>query len=371
MTRDLMVFGEDWGGLPSSTQYLMAQLAKSRKVLWINSIGLRQPTCSLRDLKRVLHKLCSGIEDTKSTLPANTFRVLKAKTIPAPRTPIARAVASKLLALQIKPLMLRMDLHKPIFWTSLATAVDVKQYFKALPMVYYCGDDFSSLPGVDHETIAQHEQALVVAADLIITASATLAAKFPRHKTQILPHGVDFELFSQPAKRATDLPNNGKRTAGFYGSIEAWLDLRLLEEVAKALPQWNFVFIGKTKINTQTLQALSNVYFLGAKPHGLLPQYSQHWDVSLLPFKPCAQIEACNPLKLREYLATGKPIISTVFPAMQAYQHIIPVTDAPTMIQALSNLPRDSSRVKTHQNDLSTASWQTRAATLSGWLNAL
>ncbi|OXE23895.1 glycosyl transferase, partial [Vibrio parahaemolyticus] len=77
-------------------------------------------------------------------------------------------------------------------------------------LIYYCGDDFGALAGVDHQTVMEHERTLVDSADFILAASDKLAARFPDNKTTTLPHGVDFSLFSTPAEKASDLPNNGR-----------------------------------------------------------------------------------------------------------------------------------------------------------------
>ena len=142
---------------------------------------------------------------------------------------------------------------------------------------------------------------------------------FPAEKTVLIEHGVDYELFSKRQARAPDLPCY-PLIAGFYGSIHEWLDLGIIKQAAGSCPEWDFVFIGDVHVDISSLAKLKNVKFLGARAHHTLPRYAQHWQVSLLPFKDCEQIRACNPLKLREYMAAGKPIVSTNFPALQPYR---------------------------------------------------
>ena len=377
MLSDLVVFGEDWGGLPSSTQHVMRHLSDSRKILWVNSIGLRKPRLNIADCGRALQKLTSRNErrHRDPTIPGPGFTVLSPKTIPAPATRLARFIAAALLQNQILRAMKKTGLHKPILWMSLPTASDLVGKLGEKGAVYYCGDDFSALAGVDHLTVATREGELQHKADLIIAASERLAERFPAPKTRLLTHGVDYQLFSSSAPRACDLPDDGKPIAGFYGSISEWLDLALLEQVVKRMPHWNFVLIGKAVVDTSALSCLPNVHLLGPRQHHELPRYSQHWNASLLPFRDNAQIRACNPLKLSEYLAAGKPVVSTPFPALNPFRSLISVADSvDSMVEALEasvSLAGDD-RFQTQSRSLvSSESWQSRAALVGRWLDSI
>ncbi len=372
MKRDLIVFGEDWGGLPSSTQHLIKRLMPNYRVIWINSIGLRQPRICWRDLKRACIKLLSLFKSSPKTMVSeegSSPLILKPITIPAPAHPVTRKLACWLLKLQLKPVFTRLGIDQPVVWTSLPTAVDFCDTLKPEHLIYYCGDDFSALAGVDHQTVARHEARLIEHADLILAASPTLASRFPSHKTQLLPHGVDLSLFTSPASRADDLPHDGKPVAGFYGSLSSWLDYDLLYRVASHMPDWHFVFIGKQECDIGAIRSLPNVHLLGPKPHAELSRYSQHWQVSLLPFRDTPQIRACNPLKLLEYLAAGQPVLSTCFPAAQAMSaqlHL--VRDTGEMIRTLQLLRHPEQQPKP---DLNNHSWDARAAQLKVMMERL
>ena len=361
--RDLIVFGEDFGGLPSSTQHLIRHLAKTHKVLWINSIGLRQPKLSTKDVMRAFNKWFGKTNAvTQNMLDANEhshITVVNLKTIPAPSSTLARKLAQILMLKQLKPIIAKLNMRAPILWTSLPTAVDLCGHLGESAVVYYCGDDFSALAGVDHQTAAEHESDLIKKSHLIFAASKTLINKFPEDKVQLLPHGVDVSLFSTQVPRAKDLPSNHRPIAGFYGSLSQWLDYGLIEHVATAMPDWDFVFIGPNELDSLALPNLDNVHYLGPKPHHSLPSYSQHWDVSLLPFVDNEQIRACSPLKLMEYLAAGTPIVTTPFPALIPYQeHVTKVSNAQQMIEALNKAHQlTNSPLSLVEKD----SWQSRA----------
>lgn len=372
---DLIVFGEDWGGLPSSTQHLVRHLARSRRVLWVDSIGLRRPRLS--DLGRILTKLRAMLAsrtDSPSAAVEETapFPVLAPRALPLPGSPLARLFNRRVLAPQVRSAAARAGLHRPLLWISLPTAVDLVGALGESGVVYYCGDDFGALAGVDHAPVKRLEAELAERADLILAASERLVERFPAGKTQLLAHGVDFERFATPAPRALDLPGKGP-VAGFYGSIEAWLDQGLLADVARALPAWQFVLIGAVKVDVSRLEAVDNVRFLGPRPHAELPGYAQHWDASLLPFVDNAQIRASNPLKLREYLAAGRPIVTTDFPALDGYRDLVStVAGADDMVTALGAAAAEgAARLPLRRERVRGESWAARADTLAQLLDTL
>ncbi|MGI3103312.1 glycosyltransferase [Vibrio alginolyticus] len=362
---DIVVFGEDFGGLPSSTQHIVKQLAANHRILWVNSIGLRQPKLDSKDIKRALNKFTRvfhNVGSHKPTLDSETnpnIRIINLLTIPAPNSALARKVAAKIMKLQLNKQLQTLGFDKPVFWTSLPTAADVCTEMNSRGLIYYCGDDFSALAGVDHDTVTKHERTLVNAANVIFTASETLSTKFPSGKTVTLPHGVDFSLFSEPAPKAEDFPNNGRKVLGFYGSLSEWLDYDLIAQVADQAPNWDLVFIGPNELSDNPLPQRSNVYYLGPRAHHTLPSYSQHWDASWLPFVNNAQIKACNPLKLLEYLATGTPVISTSFPALMPYKHMLHIVqnveDVCASLDHLIPPPANSKQYVQQQ------SWEARA----------
>ncbi|ELC3159421.1 glycosyltransferase [Vibrio harveyi] len=372
---DIVVFGEDFGGLPSSTQHLIKHLANNHRILWVNSIGLRQPKFTPKDAKRLVTKLTGSFkQQDKVQTPfgredVSNIHTITLLTIPAPKSKWARNVATKMMKHQLSKKLNELGFQHAVFWTSLPTAVDICREMSTKGIVYYCGDDFGALAGVDHRTILEHEADLIDSANLILAASDKLAAEFPQEKTVTLPHGVDFSLFSEPAAKAQDMPNNGRKVLGFYGSLSEWLDFRLIEQVADQAQDWDLVFIGPNEFPHNPLPQRNNIHYLGPRAHQDLPSYSQHWDASWLPFVDNAQIQACNPLKLLEYLATGTPVISTAFPALKPYQHMLHVVADVDDVRASLNhlLPPPEGSLSIIQQQ----SWQSRARQVERLVRAL
>lgn len=361
MKSDLIVFGEDWGSHPSSTQHLIKHISAERRTLWVNSIGLRRPRLSLKDLRRLYAKGKSLVSKNTDIEDKNVIQgpldIVPPKIVPWPGNNMARQINRVLFKKQLQEKIHAHKLQKPIFWTSLPTAVDVLDQFDQQAVVYYCGDDFGALDGVDHTAVLACEERLCKQADLILAASPRLMDKLPTDKTVLLPHGVDHSLFSTP----TPCPQECRVStpiAGFYGSIAEWIDVELIATTAQAMPDWIFMFIGPIKTDVSMLHKLDNVKFLPAVAHHELPKYVQHWQAALLPFKNNDQIEACNPLKLREYLASGTPVISTDFPALAPYRDFINVVNSPAqLVKTLEHvrpIPGQSQLVEEE-------SWQHRA----------
>lgn len=369
---DLIVFGEDWGGHPSSTQHLIGHLPGENRVVWVNSIGLRRPRLTLADARRAVRKVANAIGGTPRPGPRQPDApgpVVQPVIIPMARSAPMRALNRALLKRKVGGAAQAAGLQRPVLWISLPSAVDAIGALGESAVVYYCGDDFGALAGVDHARCMEMEAELADRADLILAASPAMAARFPAAKTRVLPHGVDLDLFQTPVPRAADLPEGN--VAGFYGTLAEWLDYDLIAATARRLPDWHFVFVGPVAADISAIGGLPNVTLLGPRPHAELPSYSQHWTIGLIPFVDNAQIRASNPLKLREYLAAGRPIVATPFPALMPYaEHVSVATTADGFADALlvANSDADSAG---RRAAVAAESWDARAARAAELIAAL
>ncbi|WP_279467251.1 hypothetical protein [Aeromonas veronii] len=180
----LVVLGEDWGQHPSSTQHLIKRLLPDYQVLWVNSIGMRCPRFTLHDLTRIVRKLGAVLRGARhagsqSVAPSEVRspRVLPPLALPLPGSRLAGKINGHWLATQIRRQLPELD--RPLLWISLPSAVDLIGKLDERAVIYYCGDDFSALAGVDHQAIAHCEARLVEKADLILATSPALASRFP------------------------------------------------------------------------------------------------------------------------------------------------------------------------------------------------
>jgi glycosyltransferase involved in cell wall biosynthesis len=327
--RHFIVFGEDWGAHPSSTQHLIKRLATQEKVTWINSVGMRKPSFRFSDIQRLLNKSLLTLSSVWRRCSQETEEF----------SPNIRNLAvlpwhDNVSVNRFNKLVLKNKIGAPqqreqrIYWVSVPSAISMIDKQPGDIIIYYCGDDFLALDGVDHTMIAPLEQTLIEQADIIFVASEYLIHKMPSDKTFVLSHGVDFELFSRAIAPAEALASDAK-TIGFYGSISNWLDLEVLETLVSQRPGYQLMLVGECKISIDSLLAYPNVTHIDKVQHNELPKYSQNWDVSILPFINNRQIQSCDPLKLKEYLAAGTPVVSTRFNAVEKYQDIVQIADDP------------------------------------------
>ena len=166
------------------------------------------------------------------------------------------------------------------------------------------------------------------------TSSALQEAKQPLNPNTIfVPHGVDYEHFSRAVTEdlpvPPDIANIPHPRLGFIGLIRDWVDLDLLAEVARRRPDWHIVMIGDSTVDLAPYRSLSNMHFLGRKSYAELPAYCRQFDVGLIPFKLNELTRAVNPIKLREYLAAGLPVVSTPLPEVALYERLVNLADSP------------------------------------------
>lgn len=363
---EFLVFGEDWGRHPSSSQHILTVLLKHYDVHWINSIGLRQPKFSQRDIRRLFEKLFARLAPSPAEKTTNTDSPFPTSVI----KPLVWPLAQNKLLQSINNTVLKRQLSSKrqprIIWAALPSAVDYLNICDSDLVIYYCGDDFSALAGVDHHYAARAEQKLIARADMILACSPTLKAKFPEEKTWLLPHGVSLSQFAKPASCPADI-DSSRPSVGFYGSLNDWLDQALLQRLARAKPEINFYLLGPVNTDITELQQAENIHRLPARPHHQLAGYLQHWTVAILPFKDNDQIRACNPLKLREYLASGCPVISSDFPAARAYRPLVTIAENEKQwLTTIDNICQLSPQERQNyarqaQQRVSDESWEQRA----------
>jgi len=182
---------------------------------------------------------------------------------------------------------------------------------------------------VPKELIVRMEQDLVRRADLVFTSAEKLCTerREVNPRTHFIPHGVDVSHFSRALDQSTRVPPEiaalPKPVIGFFGLLADWVDLDMIGALARARPQWSFVLVGKIQIDLQPVRNLKNVHIVGQQPYSDLPRYCRGFDVGLIPFRMNELTLCVNPLKLREYLAAGLPVVSTPLPEVVRYQGVV------------------------------------------------
>jgi glycosyltransferase involved in cell wall biosynthesis len=257
-------------------------------------------------------------------------------------------------------------------------------------LVYHCYDRYASQPGWSAE-LAQAEEDLLKAADLVFACTPTLAAalrSIARCEPKVLPNGANVEAIFAAVKlhplEPEDLAGIPHPRVGYLGSIHPQLDLELIVRVAARHPEWQFVLIGPEQ-NTSALHELAgyracrqatNIHFLGAKHHSLVPAYLVHMDVNILFYResPDSWTQAGYPLKLHEYLACGRPVVSAEHAVVREFSDVVSLAtgvDGWGRALSIALLERDSEQRQRRMNIARLNSWDARVDVLSGWLDEL
>ena len=319
--RDMLCFGSDFSGDPLSKTHVMRLLARDNRILWINSIGYRAPTASARDLSRIVTKLKAATEPVREVEP-NIF-VLNPLAIPAYGIPWVGKLNRELLKLQVWRAMDRLGMRRVVNWVFNPTASIVAGELNEDLVVYYCVDDFTAFAGIPPQLVAM-EKELLRKADLVIVSAAKLLASksVDNPRTSLIRHGVAFEHFRKALLPETEIPADvaglPHPIIGYFGLMaEDWIDIDLMVHVAKHFSSGSMVLLGKVTTDLSRLTALPNVHLLGRKPFETLPAYCKAFDVAMNPFPINDVTLNANPLKVREYLAAGLPVISTRIPEVE------------------------------------------------------
>ncbi len=338
MLKDRMIIclASGYDAPPTSKHHIMHLLAEENIILWVNYHASRTPKATASDLQYMMLKLKQVVKGLQN--PRKNLFVLTPLVIPLPAKQWARQLNRHLLIIQIKRATSKISHGFPIqIWSFTPDVAYVLGHFNEEKVVYYCVDDHASFTGYDKEQVLRDEKELCSRSDLVITTSMALhKAKSPWNPNTILvPHGVDYQHFKRAVTEELPCPEDlkpiPKLRLGFFGLIRDWVDIELLAKVAEKRPKWNFVIIGDndSSIDIKKYATLSNIHFLGRKPYSELPSYCRYLDVGLIPFKINDLTYAVNPIKLREYLSAGLPVVSTPMPEVMLYKDLVEIADSP------------------------------------------
>ncbi len=366
----ILCFASGYDAPPTSKHHVMHLLAESNTVLWVNYHASRTPSASSSDLLYIVRKLKQVL--TGVTRVRKNLYVLTPLVIPLPDIPWAKKLNQVLLTIQLRLGLFCKKTGPLQIWSFTPDISYVLGHFGEREVVYYCVDDHASFSGYNREQVLRDEEELCRRADLVVTTAQVLQeAKedWNRH-TVLAPHGVDYEHFCKSVTEnltiPTDLVDIPAPRLGFIGLIRDWVDLDLLVEAARLRPHWHFVLIGDSTFDLARYRGQPNLHFLGRKPYEELPVYCQHFDVGLIPFKVNDLTRAVNPIKLREYLAAGLPVVSTPMPEVQQYDHLIRISDSvESFVEAIEASLADDSEARIRRSQsMRKESWPEKVATI-------
>jgi glycosyltransferase involved in cell wall biosynthesis len=368
--RDIVCFSNDWNGDPLSKMHLMRLLARDNRILWVNSIGYRMPGATAADAKRLVKKLLAAAKPIREV--ERNIHLLNPIALPIYGKPWAAEFNGRILRHQVKRAMRRLNFSRVINWVFLPSAAVVAGRLGEEILVYHCVDEFSAFSGNSPQAIAEMEQQLMRQADLVIVSSEKLLeSKRPfNDRTSLVRHGVDWRHFRKALDPHLEIPpeiaNLPKPIIGFFGLIADWVDVDLMAKVAREFHGGSLFVLGKITTDVSVLRELPNVHLPGRRPYSQLPAYCRGFDVALMPFKINRLTLNANPLKVREYLAAGVPVVSTAIPEVEAIGHCYIASDADAFVSQIHAALADRRSREERSNEMRQESWEARLDDIRG-----
>jgi glycosyltransferase involved in cell wall biosynthesis len=370
--QNIICIAKEWSEDPTANNHVMRTLARQNNVLWLNSIGTRTPNFSnSRDLSRIVDKLLSFTRGPKDV--AEGLTVYTPIVLPFPHSSVAVAVNRKVLGQTIAWLRRRYGFADFQLWTFLPNAVEYVGRFGESVAVYYCTDEWSEFAHVNGPRMAAMERTLLGKVDVAFTTSSALWERKRQWnpETHLATHGVDQAHFARaldPAtKVAPPLTGRSRPVLGFFGLVEEWIDLELLVFLARSRPDWTLAIVGKSNVDLAELMALPNVLLPGRRPYEELPQWCKGFDVALCPFRLNELTRNVNPMKLREYLSAGLPVVATDLPEIRKYGSWCTIAGGPADFLAACErmIAEDSSANRRARSEaMKSETWEARVTDL-------
>ena len=333
--RSIICFGgEDWWyHHPHSKAHLMRKFARAgNRVIFVNSISMGLPALAHKDLlPRIKRKLRSYSKLARETEDGIT--VVSPASLPFFGTAAARNVNRRLLSLQIGKLARSRGLTKPILWIAIPTAAEMIGTLDETAVVYQVSDKYDANT-MDHATdpalIRRLHEHAIDAADLVFYSGRKLFNEATRgcERSYLLEQGVDYEHWRRVGEGtvavAPEVANIPRPRIGYFGAIEPWLvDQELIRRAARERPEWQWIFIGN-KSRGLEIEGLPNTHFLPPVAYAELPSYAAGFDVCVLPWETDQSFTSYgSAIKVREYLATGKPVVIAPLPEYESMSDVL------------------------------------------------
>jgi glycosyltransferase involved in cell wall biosynthesis len=303
--------GEDWWyHHPHSKNHLLQRYARGNKVLFVNSISMGLPSIANPDFFLKIRRKLRSYTRWLRKVPEGLW-VMTPVNVPLYGSRIGRWINCILLVAQLRLVMLLLRISRPILWIAIPTAAEMAGRLGEKLLLYQVSDKYEANEdsALSAQVIRKYDLQLKSAADVVLYSGRKLFHEATEPNRFFLEQAVDFEHFSdlhgESAAELDDLPHP---ILGYFGAMDYVMDTELMLEVARLRPGWHWVLLG-LKSNLVRISA-PNIHFLGSKPYRNLPQYIRQFDVCVLPWRAGNTFTSYgSAIKVREYLATGKPVV--------------------------------------------------------------
>jgi glycosyltransferase involved in cell wall biosynthesis len=370
--RDIVCVGfADWDTeLWTNQHHLMSRLARDNRVLFVESLGLRQPQLARRDLARIARRLRRGLAPPRE---ADGLHVLSPLVAPLHRYALARALNRRLLSALVRRAVRRLGLRAPILWAYVPQAEVLIEALEPALVVYHCVDDIAVQPGIDAASFRAAEGRFAARADLVLASAPSLARRMRTLSENVIeaPNVADTESFAralEPGPLDSAVAALAQPRIVFTGAVVASkLDLPLLLALARARPEWSFALVGPVgpgdpRTDVSALATEPNIHLLGARSYAELPDVLRAADAGIIPYARNELTESIFPMKVYEYLAAGLPVVATPLPALAGIAEVQSAPDATAIAELLEEaLAHDTPKRRAERSRLAAShSWERR-----------
>jgi glycosyltransferase involved in cell wall biosynthesis len=376
--HNLVYFGpEPWDGLWRNRHQLLSVFARKNKVLYVEPRVHLRPTLRTMWRERRLGSQRPLCEQVQSNL--YVFRPPRLAPVSGNRLvgALTRSVRHRLLRETLR----RLEMDEPIAWFSRPDMADLLGVCQERLSIYHVVDEYAAY---GHKTQAQKqrvhtaERRMLAKVDMVIVVSPPLLTAKRRYNpnTYLVPNAVNYEAFKQAMSDTGPLPPDVARLPrpiiGYSGLISGRLDLELLADIAQKHPHWSLALVGvakdqKCQGTMKQLRALSNVHFLGYRAVDRVPYYIKAFDVGLIPYRTGEEAIHINPLKLYDYLACGKPVVSVDIPSVHPFVEVVYIAkDKETFTRCIEDALRENGDLASRRLDIAKQNtWEARVEQLS------
>ena len=339
---EFIYFGNDWfAENRTSSHHIAKRLGARYPMLYVEVPGLRAPKANTRDLLKLFKKLYMTFQ--RPQLVAPHFWRMTLPQIPLHSISVIRFLNRTISRLLIRRAIRGLGFNDTIAWFHVPHPGFLAKYLGEKLTVFYCIDEYSKMPDVDGTSVQAMDDELTRKADVVFACNQSLLETHRglNGNIHLSPHGVDTEAFALANSLETRIPEEvsglSRPIIGFWGLLDQWLDISILEHIAVARPEWTVLLIGREAVDVSVLKRLPNIVFAGVKPYAELPRWAKAIDVCVLPFtRESVNLRAMSPLKLREYLAAGKPIVAVPVPEGKQFSKVVlTADDGPGFVKAI------------------------------------
>ncbi len=382
--RDIVCVGfADWDTeLWTNQHHLMSRLARENNVLFVESLGLRQPQLAGRDLTRIARRLRRGLAPPRAV---DGLHVLSPLVLPFHRHRTVRALNGRLLPALVHRATRRLGFGaNPILWAYVPQAEALIDTLAPGLVIYHCVDDMAAQAGIDADSFRAAERRFAARADLVLASAPALESRMRTLSSNVLyaPNVADTELFATalaPGPLDSALAALPTPRVVFTGAIvQTKLDFDLLIALARARRAWSFALVGPIgpgdpRTDVSGLAAEPNIHLLGARTYSELPAVLRGADAGLIPYARNELTGSIFPMKVYEYLAAGRPVIATPLPALEGIAEVATAPDAAGIVELLEDALAhdDEGRRAARSRVAASHSWERRLREIEAAIGSL